>query len=471
MGKKRHRKKTNEYRQHRQHKRWGKRRKERLATGISSINGYKGSTVEDDTIAIQRVKWIENDFDHKQEKGEHSDADKVTSNEVITSKEFFERFVAERKPVVISGLPESKEWGLSKWRGDEGLGYFISRAGDCEVKVECKSSQGHFGAGLPKRQLKFREFIGLLRKGETQHYLTTQANEEDCVVAPPANMLKGDFPDRPALLGNLISHRINLWMGSSSHGTSSGLHHDFHDNLYLLVRGKKRFTLFSPIDTERMYTHGKPTKIFWNGLIDYEPCRSGANRRADGAHKAEVANFKLSEANENLQQLEAKENVAHDEIEAAEAKVNACMEEMLEVGIDGDDDTHQRDSGSGSRIDDDEDAKGVSSHPDSFSKIAVGELRGFVEKGIIPASHPLIQHTKPLVVTVEAGEMLYLPAGWFHEVTSFGAGIPFSDSESSSSPAIHIALNYWMYPPGQRDFDHPYEDGYWDHVTKCRGIW
>lgn len=42
-----------------------------------------------------------------------------------------------------------------------------------------------------------------------------------------------------------------------------------------------------------------------------------------------------------------------------------------------------------------------------------------------------------LEVTVEAGQALYLPASWFHEVTSFGSG----DS------CMHVAVNYWFHPP------------------------
>ena len=38
---------------------------------------------------------------------------------------------------------------------------------------------------------------------------------------------------------------------------------------------------------------------------------------------------------------------------------------------------------------------------------------------------------------VRAGEVLYLPAGWFHEVTSTG------DGETNR----HMALNYWFHPP------------------------
>ena len=44
-------------------------------------------------------------------------------------------------------------------------------------------------------------------------------------------------------------------------------------------------------------------------------------------------------------------------------------------------------------------------------------------------------------VELEAGQMLYLPAGWFHEVTSF--------SEAPSQ--THLALNYWFQPPDNLD--------------------
>lgn len=40
-------------------------------------------------------------------------------------------------------------------------------------------------------------------------------------------------------------------------------------------------------------------------------------------------------------------------------------------------------------------------------------------------------------VTVHAGQMLYMPAGWFHEVTSY----------SSAAKETHVAVNYWFHPP------------------------
>lgn len=44
-------------------------------------------------------------------------------------------------------------------------------------------------------------------------------------------------------------------------------------------------------------------------------------------------------------------------------------------------------------------------------------------------------------VTLEAGNMLYLPCGWFHEVTSVGE---------------HCALNFWFHPPDTHCYARPY---------------
>lgn len=61
-------------------------------------------------------------------------------------------------------------------------------------------------------------------------------------MSAPLDSLRGDFPLRPKLAGALVPQNVNLWMGhTKSGGSSSGLHHDFHDNLYVLLRGKKTF--------------------------------------------------------------------------------------------------------------------------------------------------------------------------------------------------------------------------------------
>lgn len=70
-----------------------------------------------------------------------------------------------------------------------------------------------------------------------------------------------------------------------------------------------------------------------------------------------------------------------------------------------------------------------------------------------------------------AGEMLYLPAGWFHEVTSHGAALA-GDGVNSSPSGLHMAFNYWFHPPsscGPDDFTRPYgESGFWERDWATR---
>lgn len=63
-------------------------------------------------------------------------------------------------------------------------------------------------------------------------------------------------------------------------GSSSGLHHDFHDNLYILLRGRKRFRLWSPDHAPQLYTHGHLECVHPNGRIIY--------RGQVGRHRAQT---------------------------------------------------------------------------------------------------------------------------------------------------------------------------------------
>ena len=68
------------------------------------------------------------------------------------------------------------------------------------------------------------------------------------------------------------------------------------------------------------------------------------------------------------------------------------------------------------------------------------------------------QSTARTVGMLAAGQMLYLPAGWFHEVTSYGQQ--------------HIALSYWMHPPdnltaGNEGFKRPYTSNFWPETWRA----
>jgi hypothetical protein len=58
----------------------------------------------------------------------------------------------------------------------------------------------------------------------------------------------------------------NLWWGRAlaAQESSSGLHHDFHDNLYVLLCGRKRFLLVSPKYALQLDTVGDIEKVLPN---------------------------------------------------------------------------------------------------------------------------------------------------------------------------------------------------------------
>ena len=76
--------------------------------------------------------------------------------------------------------------------------------------------------------MAFGDFLKTLRSDKGPHpYLTTQYSEDDpdveTVYPPPTNALKDEFPAVPRIMGNLFLQQVNLWLGKSKEGSSSGL--------------------------------------------------------------------------------------------------------------------------------------------------------------------------------------------------------------------------------------------------------
>lgn len=206
----------------------------------------------------------------------------------IEPREFFEKYVLPRKPVILDGFLADPRWkGSERWTND----YLIEKAGEEVVKVERRDhGEGRFGLGREER-MRLADFLRQIESGDETLYLTTQDLEHSVdgrpsILSSPVTKLTDDFPLRPNLTGNLVLQNANIWIGSSQKESTSGLHHDHHDNVYVLLRGQKRFVLFSPEHAHKMYTVGEIEKIHPNGRI----CYKGQVTRADGSHlNAEAA--------------------------------------------------------------------------------------------------------------------------------------------------------------------------------------
>lgn len=294
------------------------------------------------------------------------------------------------------------------------------------------------------------------------------------LLQPPLTNLYGKIPIVPELFKTLVPQQVNLWMGYTdpvvdlkeklpsldktkknlglgryipSGGTSSGLHHDHADNLYVLIQGRKRFTLISPLDAEKLLTVGTIYLIFENGIIDYdedERAPDWSHVRDDGALVSDVLKWRL-DTDESLSK-ESRDAILQT---LKASKIARKTKTVL---------------------------KGLKVDPPSFSTVPPSLLHleeignsEYRERLIKFADKyfPGLLDMNKMVVELKPGEMLYLPCGWFHEVSSFGieeAGEPLDH--------VHIAVNYWMVPPNNlEDMNRCYKDGYysqdWEQTKKC----
>ncbi|KAI0776537.1 cupin-like domain-containing protein [Trametes elegans] len=461
----------------------------------------------------------------------------------LPAKEFFAKYVSSRKPVIITGLLDDPTFQGRKWAN---LGYLAKKAGDVEVMVEpIHPTANQYGTDVERIPIMFRDFLGSLRSDDGPHpYLTTQYSEEDpdaeTVFPPPTNALRDEFPVVPRIMGNLFLQQVNLWLGKSKEGSSSGLHHDFHDNIYCLLKGRKRFVLFPPCEVEHLYPYGTLATLHPNGLIAYEDIPV----RADGLSKRAACKARVRALERKIDALKAKSKgkgkgkgkgpsrelqalmdaheAALDELAEAELDdVDAADEDQMDdfdalmgdldnledagpgpskttshddedgeedaeeewKGIGHSDDDKNASDGEdingaedGEDSDDDEEDEGVlgeeqagPSEPSSFSRIPTAHLHqylGLPTTAVLPQSFDaedfpeLEKTTDPYVVELSEGEMLYLPASWWHEVTSTSAG----------GDGVHMAFNYWFYPPDALDrYDAPYRDTLvWDYLRQKR---
>ena len=346
-----------------------------------------------------------------------------------SSRRFFTRYVARRQPVILDGrLPELSSLPDGWWATDP-----AARA--LEVQVEVRDGpRDTFGRG---RRVRMRYDKLLRRIGDGMHYLTTQEAAGEQLFAPPLTAFAGRLPLRPKLLDTLVPQSINMWLGRTETLTSSGLHHDYHDNLYVLLSGRKRFRLFPPSDAPLMQTVGTIAKVHPNGRICYE----GELTEADGRTAEDSAVEAVRVAKQRLRRAERELAEAEEAVDAGRGPSAAVdrAEELLEKAMDGvlaAEDRRRRmrvRSGASGGAQRKEEAA-PSTTPPNFSRFGALQTEG----GRLPAA---LRGARLLEFELRAGQMLFLPAGWFHEVCSVGE---------------HCALNYWFHPPDTSRYERPY---------------
>ena len=443
----------------------------------------------------------------------------------LSPRSFFTKYVAQRKPVVLSDASAAlgAEWKGSKWTA----AYLDGVVGAAPVRVERRDSpRSTFGRGN-HLTMPFSSFQAKLHAGARDLYLTTQDIGVDgegrpALVSTPCAELHaaGDFALRPPLAGGLVLMNVNLWYGSTGPhtpvsttggaaatpaGSSSGLHHDFHDNFYILLRGAKRFRLFSPADAERLATAGHIAKVYPNGRIVYSEADADAAAAppavfADGtaaaARRAMAADVERAAAEDAIADARAQlaaggaaAESAGERLRVAEEALESALEAAMDAELGWGDGGDEEEDYVDSDVDegDDEDVRGGTGGSDGARGAMDGDAAGgeaatptpdnfsaidlTLSASALRARWPALGGAVTTTVTVHAGEMLYLPAGWFHEVTSLGgSGSGSAAASEGDVNGAHMAFNYWFHPPDTGDFNAPYSCNFWEWEWAQRGL-
>jgi len=179
------------------------------------------------------------------------------------------RHFIPRQPLVIrTRTLADLGWQTGRWTNE----YLEQQAGSESVAVLTSHNGNDFGLDKARYEtMLFREFIARAMaraEGDETLYLNLQDNAKDRLLEAPLLQLSGDL-SVPPYFKDLMLRCMNLWMGNSRNEIVTPLHHDFNDNLYVVVEGRKHFTLFPPSEAANLYTRGTLLEVEPNGNIRY----------------------------------------------------------------------------------------------------------------------------------------------------------------------------------------------------------
>lgn len=420
-----------------------------------------------------------------------------TLSSEVSPLKFFQDYITKRKPVILDfspSFPNNEKSTDSDRKNDQSWkvnpSTLRSVAGEEFVQVEKRRhSKESFGQRRTKsRQLKMKisQFLDCLCGNDEAdpelYYLSTQqaeydnsSNISDSLQTPCCQLAHGNFiPSYLPIAGNMSLHSCNLWMGASRIGSSSGLHHDFHDNFYVLLKGTKRFRLFSPDSALSMHTKGSIHKIYSNGMISYvgSETRRGfplASLEINGKHPDESHSNNLDCNDGHMTEEETDEEECiigkgfdyesseEEEEEGGGGEIGKKRRTVFLSDHDEDGDVEHDDydalESNDDQSHDEDEEEGLEPPADSFSKIPISVLN---DKGKLAQDFPDFARCPTCEIELRAGQCLYLPTGWFHEVVSL-----------SKRNEVHIAVNFWYSPPDNlASFDAPYAE---DNFLKAVG--
>lgn len=392
-----------------------------------------------------------------------------------TPQVFYETYVKQRRPVLLKGCSHHITPKIAHAVSSlDRLQDIVASDTVVQINEQCNAHVNDVFSPKHSKSIdmKFGDFIHQLSTGK--YYMTTQTlptNDEgrpEIYTTPITQLVKSGNMDslRPPLLGHLVLMTCNLWIGHAATSASSGLHHDYHDNLYCLLEGNKSFRIAPPSCIHSLKMVGTLHTLHDNGRIVYqEQVCDGDEIRPDGALTSVEEIMKLEIRRE---EIEIQLQTCKDEKvrEMLEAELDAIQEELLDLEMDNNDDdtgTDDVDLFGGGNLDeqpDSDDGELDINAPPETKRARLNSIDDKQKEDTAPLNFVTEESSeKPKFQMIEMmkGDLLYLPAGWFHEV--------------SSSGGLHIAFNYWMHPPDvgkDATFGQPYLSQFWQRDWESR---
>lgn len=404
---------------------------------------------------------------------------------IPSPKEFYNDFIQQRRPVILrNNATEILENSNLSTDILDRLPQLVASSEYSNEKVEVNCGKGNDPTSFSPLDrsevvsLSFEDFW----KQKTGHYMTTQPLPIDEEGRPQVTswltdlMLKKKIIKlRPAIMGNLIPMTSgNLWMGQ---GTGcSGLHHDFHDNLYCLVSGHKSIRLCPPEMIHKTSMVGTFHTLHSNGRIVYkEQIKASCRIRPDGALESVETIMELEDRKEEIEKQLNQEGLSKEDVLELEKQLDEVQEDILSIEMakeDDDQSSKDEESEAADLFSTSPKRRKMESHLDVVSEATLSDDNdnddsqdcdnssqmplNFCTNSLVPAEEAFFE-----TIELNGGDVLYLPAGWFHEVTSSG------------SP--HSALNYWYHPPdndknASSSFEKPYNSRFWARDWKARNL-
>jgi hypothetical protein len=158
---------------------------------------------------------------------------------------FVRDYLRPRRPVVLTGVTD--DWlPAAQWT----FARMAERWGDAAVVAARLENHTLFDdprEGVVFRKVVLREFVASLRDG---------GPASDYVMAPLANFpppFRQDFRV-PRYCEGAATIQAKVWLGQA--GTVTPLHRDVPHNLNVHLTGRKRWLLFAPTESRRLYPRG-----------------------------------------------------------------------------------------------------------------------------------------------------------------------------------------------------------------------